>query len=92
MTESQVAGRVIGSEDATPLEFRVSIAEGQFLQLDDVVALERKLPNAETVRIFGLVTQFPFPSWATRRSEAGHPPSSDPSAIEVSADPFEGLT
>ncbi|MGH9390138.1 MAG: hypothetical protein ACRD1Z_11020 [Vicinamibacteria bacterium] len=71
MTESQIAGRVIGAEDATPLEFWVAIAEGQFLQLDDVVALERKLPNGETVRIF------PFPSWATRRSETGHPEASD---------------
>jgi DNA helicase HerA-like ATPase len=57
VTESQIAGRVIGTEDATPLEFWVAIAEGQFLQLDDVVALERKLPNGETVRIYGLVTQ-----------------------------------
>jgi hypothetical protein len=53
VTESQIAGRVIGTEDATPFEFWVAIAEGQFLQLDDVVALERKLLNGET----GLVTQ-----------------------------------
>ena len=57
VTESEIAGRVIGTEDATPLEFWVAIADGQFLQLDDVVALERKLPNGETVRIFGIVTQ-----------------------------------
>jgi len=57
VTESPIAGRVIGTEDATPLEFWVAIAEGQFLQLDDVVALERKLPDGEIVRIFGLVTQ-----------------------------------
>jgi DNA helicase HerA-like ATPase len=48
---------VIGTEDATPLEFWVAIAEGQFLQLDDVVALERKLPGGDTIRIFGIVTQ-----------------------------------
>jgi hypothetical protein len=57
VTESPIAGRVIGTEDSTPLEFWVAIADGQFLQLDDVVALERKLPNGETVRIFGMVTQ-----------------------------------
>jgi DNA helicase HerA-like ATPase len=57
VTASEIAGRVIGTEDATPLEFWVAIAEGQFLQLDDVVALERDLPNGETVRIFGIVTQ-----------------------------------
>jgi DNA helicase HerA-like ATPase len=39
-----------------------------------------------------LVTQFPFPSWATRRSEVGLPAGSDPSASEASPDPFEGLT
>jgi DNA helicase HerA-like ATPase len=55
--ESPIAGRVIGTEDATPLEFWVAIAEGQFLQLDDVVALERKLPSGDIVRIFGIVTQ-----------------------------------
>jgi hypothetical protein len=54
---SPIAGRVIGTEDATPLEFWVAIAEGQFLQLDDVVALERELPNGETVSIYGIVTQ-----------------------------------
>jgi DNA helicase HerA-like ATPase len=57
VSETSIAGRVIGTEDATPLEFWVAIAEGQFLQLDDVVALERKLPNGETIRIFGIVTQ-----------------------------------
>ncbi len=57
MTESEIAGRVIGTEDSTPLEFWVAIADGQYLQLDDVVALERKLPDGQTVRIFGMVTQ-----------------------------------
>jgi uncharacterized protein len=50
-------GRVIGTEDATPLEFWVGVAEGQFLQLDDVVALERTPPGRELVRIFGVVAQ-----------------------------------
>ena len=42
-------GRVIGTEDATPLEFWVAVdsGAGQFLQLDDVVALERQLPGAD---------------------------------------------
>jgi DNA helicase HerA-like ATPase len=57
VSTSEIAGRVIGTEDATPLEFWVAVAEGQFLQLDDVVALERSLPNGETVSIFGIVTQ-----------------------------------
>ena len=34
-----------------------------------------------------LVTQFPFPSWATRAAEAG----ANPKAIPAPADPIEGL-
>lgn len=48
-------GRVIGTDDATPLEFWVAIAPGQAAQLDDVVALERTLPTGEVVRIYGIV-------------------------------------
>jgi len=33
------------------------VGEGCFLQLDDVVALERKLPNGEQVHIYGMVSQ-----------------------------------
>lgn len=50
-------GRVVGTEDATPLAFWVAVAEGQFLQLDDVVALERPLPGREAVRLYGVVSQ-----------------------------------
>jgi len=52
-----IVGRVIGTEDATPLEFWVGVENGQFLQLDDVVALERELPGGETVHIYGMVEQ-----------------------------------
>jgi DNA helicase HerA-like ATPase len=51
------AGLVIGTEDATPLEFWVGVAPGSYLQLDDVVALERRLPTGERVDIYGVVTQ-----------------------------------
>ncbi|MFO7548258.1 MAG: ATP-binding protein [Acidimicrobiia bacterium] len=59
MTEEhgEIVGRVIGTEDATPLEFWVGVAEGRFLQLDDVVSLERILPGGEQVDIYGLVSQ-----------------------------------
>jgi uncharacterized protein len=51
-------GRVIGTEDATPLEFWVGVSPDAFLQLDDVVALERRLPGrADPVRIYGVVSQ-----------------------------------
>jgi DNA helicase HerA-like ATPase len=50
-------GRVIGTEDSTPLEFWVAVAPGQFIQLDDVVALERTPPGRPPVRIYGIVSQ-----------------------------------
>jgi len=48
---------VIGTEDATPLEFWVGVGPGQFLQLDDVVATSRPLPGREPIDIYGVVTQ-----------------------------------
>lgn len=53
----ELVGRVIGTEDATPLEFWVGVSAGQILQLDDVVALERILPTGEVVRVYGMVEQ-----------------------------------
>jgi DNA helicase HerA-like ATPase len=50
-------GRVLGTRDATPLEFWVGVGEGEYLQLDDVVALERVLPTGEVVRMYGTVGQ-----------------------------------
>ncbi|CAN5774620.1 ATP-binding protein [soil metagenome] len=52
-----VVGRVIGTEDSTPLEFWVAVQPGSYLQLDDVVALERTLPEGEVVRMYGMVSQ-----------------------------------
>jgi hypothetical protein len=57
MADESVVGRVLGTEDATPLEFWVGVGEGSFLQLDDVVALERTLPGGQPVRIYGVVSQ-----------------------------------
>jgi uncharacterized protein len=53
----QPHGRVIGTDDATPLEFWVGVADGAYLQLDDVVACERILPDGRSVRISGVVGQ-----------------------------------
>jgi DNA helicase HerA-like ATPase len=51
-------GRVLGTDDATPLEFWVAIAPDQYLQLDDVVVCERAVPGRpEPVRVSGVVTQ-----------------------------------
>ena len=52
-----VVGRVLGTDEATPLEFWVAVAPGQHLQLDDVVALDRILPTGEKVSIYGIVGQ-----------------------------------
>lgn len=55
---SEPHARVIGTEDASPLTFWVALPEGHHLQLDDVVALERRLAGVdEPVRIFGIVNR-----------------------------------
>ena len=55
--ETPIVGLVVGTQEATPLDFSVAVAPGRFLQLDDVVALERSLPDGETVRMYGVVSQ-----------------------------------
>jgi DNA helicase HerA-like ATPase len=51
-------GRVLGTEDATPLSFWVALAPEQYLQLDDVVVCERVVPGRdEPVQLSGVVTQ-----------------------------------
>ncbi|MET0448547.1 MAG: ATP-binding protein, partial [Aeromicrobium sp.] len=54
---AEPVGRVLGTDEATPLEFWVAIAPGQHLQLDDVVAADRILPTGEKVSIYGIVEQ-----------------------------------
>jgi hypothetical protein len=49
--------RVIGTEPSTPLEFWVGVGKGSYLQLDDVVMVERILPDGQKVRIAGVVSQ-----------------------------------
>ena len=60
--QGDTVGRVLGTEDATPLQFWVAIRPGAYLQLDDVVVTTRELPpvNGEPrppVTIAGVVTQ-----------------------------------
>jgi DNA helicase HerA-like ATPase len=50
-------GRVIGTEESTPLVFHVALAPEQYLQLDDVVVTQRPLPGGGTVTTSGVVTQ-----------------------------------
>jgi DNA helicase HerA-like ATPase len=55
-TAGPVVGRVLGTADATPLQFWVAVAPGAYLQLDDVVVTERELPDQSGVSIAGVVT------------------------------------
>jgi DNA helicase HerA-like ATPase len=48
-------GMVLGTQDATPLDFWVGIDQGSYLQLDDVVAVTTQVPGAGALRISGVV-------------------------------------
>jgi DNA helicase HerA-like ATPase len=48
-------GLVLGSQDATPLEFWVGVRAGSQLELDDLVVVETLSPRQQTVRFFGIV-------------------------------------
>ena len=50
-------GRVLGTADATPLQFWTAVSPGSYLQLDDVVVTDRALPSGDSVTISGVVTQ-----------------------------------
>ena len=58
MNEKPIAvGRVIGTENAEPLEFWVGVPEEQYLQLDDVVVVRTQVPGEGQVTLYGLVDQ-----------------------------------
>jgi len=48
-------GRVLGTQDAMPLEFWVAIQTGEYLELDDVVVVRTELPDGRTVTLHGVV-------------------------------------
>ena len=52
-----MVGRVVGTDDASPLEFWVAVDAGERLQLDDVVAVDRMLPDGALLRVFGIVSE-----------------------------------
>jgi len=56
-TSSTGVGRVLGTQDATPLKFHVAIASDTYLQLDDVIITNRQVPGVALVSIAGIVTQ-----------------------------------
>jgi DNA helicase HerA-like ATPase len=53
---ANAVGRVLGTSDATPLQFWVAVSPGAYLQLDDVVVTSRELPDGSSVSVAGVVT------------------------------------
>ncbi len=54
---SSDVGRVLGTLDATPLQFHVAVDPSTYLQLDDVVITSRDVPGVGPVMTAGIVTQ-----------------------------------
>ncbi|HEY2575264.1 MAG TPA: ATP-binding protein [Streptosporangiaceae bacterium] len=54
---ADVVGRVVGTEDSTPLQFAVAVGRDAYLQLDDIVVTVRQVPGVGPVLTSGLVTQ-----------------------------------
>ena len=50
-------GRVLGTEDATPLQWHVALREGDYLQLDDVVTTRRAVPGVGEVLVAGVAVR-----------------------------------
>jgi DNA helicase HerA-like ATPase len=48
-------GKVLGTEDAQPLDFWIAVAPDQLVQLDDVVFVKRDLPGGGHVSLYGIV-------------------------------------
>jgi DNA helicase HerA-like ATPase len=46
---------VLGTQDATPLDFWVAIDDHSYLQLDDVIGVQTNVPGAGPLRISGVV-------------------------------------
>jgi uncharacterized protein len=57
VSEQTPVGRVVGTEDSTPLQFGVALAPEAYLQLDDVVVTVRPVPGFGPVATSGVVTQ-----------------------------------
>ncbi|MGO9061419.1 MAG: ATP-binding protein [Candidatus Binataceae bacterium] len=52
---SELVGIVLGSVDATPLEFWIGVSDGKLVQLDDLVLVDTVTPDGEIVRFYGIV-------------------------------------
>ena len=54
-TQSPSVGLVLGSQDATPLDFWVGVRDGERLQLDDLVVVRTQLGDGGEVTFYGIV-------------------------------------
>src|SRR5574341_1106956 len=48
-------GRVLGKDDAHPLDFWVGVGEDSYLQLDDVISVKTEVPGRGDVTLYGIV-------------------------------------
>src|SRR6516165_8408313 len=55
VTNLNIEGLVLGSQDATPLEFWIGVQGQTQIELDDLVVVETLSPRQQTVRFFGVV-------------------------------------
>ena len=55
MPELRAEGLILGSQDATPLEFWVGVETGNQLELDDLVVVETVSPRGQSVCFFGII-------------------------------------
>jgi hypothetical protein len=56
MSDTPIIGFVLGTKDATPLEFWVAVAPGQVIRLDDVIQVETIRPDGlGNVSFYGVV-------------------------------------
>ena len=52
---SESVGVVLGSIDATPLEFWIGVSDGKLVELDDLVLVDTVTPDGQSVRFYGMV-------------------------------------
>ena len=55
LTKLNTDGLVLGSHDATPLEFWVGVQSGKQIELDDIIVVKTASPQGQSVRFFGVV-------------------------------------
>src|SRR5262245_31720757 len=48
-------GKVLGTQDAQPLDFWIAVSPDQVVQLDDVVFVTRDLPDKRKISLYGVV-------------------------------------